>query len=162
MELYKLNELEKAENKPQEDLYQTSMSHLSSSTIFIKAIEKTIEILKQASLYLDQVEMPDDSKLAERSLKDSELLVLFFKELDKAAKIIEEFHKGTSVFQEGDSEELIQLYKNLNETFYYSKLHINMFSITKNRKYYNLALILLEKLLGFFQDIDKKIYEENK
>jgi hypothetical protein len=161
MDLYKLNELDKVEMKPQE-VYHNSISQLSSSAIFIKAIIKTIEKVKNAADYLKQVVIQDDAKLLERSLSDSQMLVKFMEELDAASKILEEFQKATSVLQEDDSPELIDLSSKMHQGFATAKIHINMFAITKNLDYHNSALSLLDKLLFIFQNMDQKLQEESE
>jgi hypothetical protein len=155
-DLFLLNELE-MEKKQDLQTYQNDNSYLSSITIFIKALNKAAEKIDEAIAALSKVKNINGTAI-DRDKEDSELLVNFVKSIELAGKILDEFHKGTSILND-DNEELIKLFADLNNYFSIARIKLNLFSITKDLKYADETKKVIDSTLQIFNRIKEVITE---
>lgn len=155
-DLFFLNELDKEENKPSAP-YANDNSNLSAVTIFIKALNKATEKIDEAINTLSKVKNIDGTVI-DRDKEDAELLVSFIKSLELAGKILDEFQKGTSILND-NTPEVVEIFRELNESFSIARIKLTLFSITKDLKYADETKKVIRNTIILFNVMKETITE---
>lgn len=158
-DLFFLNELDKQD--VQKSSYTSDNNNLMSVNLFIKALKKVSDTIDEAVNTLSTIKKPNGTIL-ERDTEDSILLVAFMEHTDLAGKILDEFQKGTSILHDNNTEELIQLFTELNSAFTIARIKLNLFSITKNIKYTEEIKGGISNILILFEQIKSVIIDTEK
>lgn len=158
-DLFFLNEFDKQDKKPIHT-YANDNSHLSSVTIFIKALNKVSEKIDEAIEIISKVKNINGTNL-ERDYEDSKLLARFVETTNLASKILDEFQKGTSILND-NTPEVVQIFKDLNSAFSLVLIKLNLFSITKDLKYADEIKGTIANILTLFEKMKEAVIEKEK
>jgi hypothetical protein len=155
-DLFFLNELEKSDSKPKTS-YANDNSHLSSVSIFIKALNRASDKIDEAITIIPKIKNLHGTA-NERDEEDSKLLVNFVESIDLAGKILDEFQKGTSILND-NTPEVVQIFTELNNEFGIARIKLNLFSITKDLKYGAETKETIANILKLFETMKEVILE---